>query len=433
MHQRLRWIRSVAAFAFCVSASLGIATSATVQTRLNTAGPNLQDLRKAAAQQAGVQPLPFHSAASAARRSRTADKYVTAKSSANPASGTILFPGFLHSEASAVMTQNDNALVVSTLAVDVNKDGLPDVVTVQSDGTLSVALNPGKGNLGSIKLSSVNTGAQEYTYGEVAYAVAADLSGNGYPDILAVDVGNNSIYTFKNQQDGTFAFPTETTANFATAQMMSLADGGGGGAFAVGDVTGDGIPDLVVMMMTPPIEAPFGNPGPNTTMIELLTFPGKGDGTFAAPLPEQSYTVPLLQQLNICQIALADMDHDGHNDLVYVTGFSDTENFVTVLHGNNNGTFGAPPTVAPTSGAIEPGADATPGGFSIQDVNGDGNLDVLYSTYALPASPFETSSQSYVYVAYGNGDGTFQPAVTAISTLGYPQSMNFADVTGDGI
>jgi hypothetical protein len=96
------------------------------------------------------------------------------------------------------------------------------------------------------------------------------------------------------------------------------------------------------------------------------------------------------------------------------------------MHGNNDGTFAAP-NAQPSSGAIAEGFDTLPGGFSIQDVDGDGNLDVLFSTYQRPTAFGVTVSQSSVYLAYGNGEGTFQPAVAAISTLGYPQSINFAD------
>jgi Bacterial Ig-like domain (group 3)/FG-GAP-like repeat len=432
MQSQGRWIKSVASLVLCVAAMAGTAEATAVQVQAKATRPNLKDLRAAAAKRAGVQPLPFKSSAS---YRPTKGPYTSAAGAVSPRSQTsdgVSFSGFQRSDASTVTTANDNSLVVSTIAIDVNKDGLPDVVTVQQDGALNVTLNPGKGKLNSLKLTSVNTGALELSDDQVAYAVAADLDGDGYPEIMELDVAANAVYTFKNLKDGTFAFPTSNVANFTTAQIMSLANGGGGGGFSVGDVTGDGLPDLVVVMMTPPINNPF-DPGPKFTFIELLTFPGKGDGTFGAPLPEQSFPVLLPESMNVPQMTLADTDHDGHLDLVYVADVANAANFVTVMHGNNDGTFASPPTAFPSSGAVGIGTDNIAGGFSVQDVDGDGNLDILYSTFTSPTYFGVTTSQSNVYLAYGNGDGTFQPAITAISTLGYPQSLNFADATGDGI
>jgi len=98
-----------------------------------------------------------------------------------------------------------------------------------------------------------------------------------------------------------------------------------------------------------------------------------------------------------------DFNNDGKPDLV--TG-------LTLRLGKGDGTFGSPMTVGSTNGGVI-------GDVAVADLNGDGKLDLIVSA-------------GYIDVFFGNGDGTFKPAVMII-TNSYPTSLAVADFNGDGI
>ncbi len=113
-------------------------------------------------------------------------------------------------------------------------------------------------------------------------------------------------------------------------------------------------------------------------------------------------------------VAVGDLNLDGIPDLVVANQSPGT---VSVLLGNGDGTFRA--AVTYDSGA---GAGGISESVAIADLNGDGKPDLVVGS--------DTSSGNAVGVLLGNGDGTFQPAVTCPG-LGF-WSVAVADVNGDG-
>src|SRR2546430_15411043 len=104
-------------------------------------------------------------------------------------------------------------------------------------------------------------------------------------------------------------------------------------------------------------------------------------------------------------LGVSDVNGDGKPDLVVAnqcaTNSSCANGIVGVLLGNGDGTF--QPALAFSSG----GKFAF--SVAIADVNGDGKPDLLIANqYASTAN----QSTGTVAVLLGNGDGTFQPAVT---------------------
>jgi len=121
-------------------------------------------------------------------------------------------------------------------------------------------------------------------------------------------------------------------------------------------------------------------------------------------------------------IAVADLNGDGKPDLVVgnecaSSGCTDGAS-LGVLLGNGDGTFQA--AVAYRTGGTS--GPFFPVSISIADVNGDHKPDLVVAN----------GGSNTVGVLLGNGDGTFQAAVSYGSGGMFPVSVAIADVNGDG-
>ena len=232
------------------------------------------------------------------------------------------------------------------------------------------------------------------TGGRFASSVAiADLNGDGNPDLVVTNVygkpgGSPSVIgVLMGNGNGTF-------------QPVAIYISGGGFArsVAVADVNADGKLDLVIANETGGVSCPNG-------AVDVLE--GNGDGTFRAAVEFCSGgSTPL-------SVAVRDVNGDGKPDIVVANAGSDN---LGVLIGKGDGTF----QPAVSYGTLWPG----PVQVAIADVNGDHKPDLV-------AADLNTIP-SFVSVLLGNGDGTFQAAVTYPSGANYAAGIAVADVNGDG-
>lgn len=135
------------------------------------------------------------------------------------------------------------------------------------------------------------------------------------------------------------------------------------------------------------------------------------------------------------QFAISDLNHDGKQDVATLNG----DGSISVLLGNNDGTFVAPlllhppiqPNITTPLGLI---GSVTTNAVSLAsgDFSGDGKLDIAeYLTVAGAVS----GQGSAIVVFPGNGDGTFGSPIVSTSTSfanSLPQFLLAADVSGDG-
>ncbi|MGH9123619.1 MAG: FG-GAP-like repeat-containing protein [Acidimicrobiales bacterium] len=116
---------------------------------------------------------------------------------------------------------------------DLRGDGRQDIVTAdtQSD-TVSVLLNQGNGTFAPAQ--------QIITPAFDPQAVTiADMNGDDIPDLVTADGAANSVSIFLGNGDGTFAAPITVPTGSTTASPFATT-------VAVGDLTGDGRPSIVV-------------------------------------------------------------------------------------------------------------------------------------------------------------------------------------------
>src|SRR5260221_8649094 len=123
-------------------------------------------------------------------------------------------------------------------------------------------------------------------------------------------------------------------------------------------------------------------------------------------------------------VAVADVNGDGKPDLVVVNCGacygppSITQgSSVGVMLGNGDGTF--QPAVTYRSGGV------TPLFVAVADVNGDGKPDLVVANRC---GNNGCLNESLVGLLFGNGDGTFQPAVTYGTGGLFPTFVAMADV-----
>jgi hypothetical protein len=266
---------------------------------------------------------------------------------------------------------------VSVAVGDLNGDGKPDLVVNNAESN-SVGVLLGNGDGTFQPAVTYGSGGTGVSVGIGGVAIG-DLNGDGKPDLAVTNVSSNSVGVLLGNGDGTFQ------------PAVTYSSGGAGAAsIAIGDLNGDGKLDLVVA----------GGNGGNLSVLL-----GNGDGTFQ---PAITYGCGS----GTYSVAIADLNGDGKPDLV-VTNFYD--GVVSVLLGNGDGTFQSP--VSYSSG--ETGG---PISVAIGDLNGDGHPDLVVAN----------DLSSSVGVLLGNGDGTFQTPVTYPSGGYAGESVAIADVNGDG-
>jgi hypothetical protein len=254
---------------------------------------------------------------------------------------------------------------------------------------------------------SINYGSDGY--GAISVAVA-DVNGDGKPDIVAANYCADSSCT----TDGTVAV---LLGNGDGTFQTAVTYGSGGNyatSVAVADVNGDGKPDIVVANQC----NNNGNCSPVVSSVGVLL--GNGDGSFQTAATYSSGGIDTVS------VAVADVNGDGKPDIVVAnacgTSFNcSTDSTVAVLLGNGDGTFQQP-------------VNYDSGGFvadfvAVADVNGDGKPDLVVANHC----PSETAcNNGLVGVLLGNGDGSFQTAVTYSSGDSGGYSVAVADVNGDG-
>ena len=224
--------------------------------------------------------------------------------------------------------------------------------------------------------------------------IAADLTGNKCADV--VGFGADGVWVALNNGDGTFAPPNMVLAGFSSHSGWTVDNH----PRMLADLSGDGRADIIG----------FGDAG-------VWTAVNRGDGTFQ---PMHFVTADLGYdhgwRVDQHPRYVTDLTGDGHADIV---GFGDAG--VWVALGNGDGTFLAPALVL-ESFCYDQGWRVDQHPRYVTDLTGDGHADIV------------GYGDAGVWVALGNGDGTFQPATFALAEFGPDKGWQGAKhprITGD--
>lgn len=222
--------------------------------------------------------------------------------------------------------------------------------------------------------------AVNYATGPSAASVAVgDLDGDGRPDLAVANYNDNSVSILLGNADGSF----QAAVNYAVGLDPT--------SVAVGDFNGDGRLDLAVAnQVGNNVSILLGNARPNF-------------GTFQTAVNYAVGVYPL-------SIAAGDFNSDGHLDLATANSGS---NSISILLGNPNGTF---------QPAFSYAAGIHPYSVAVADFNGDGGLDLVVAN---------ASGGHTVSVLLGSSNGSFQAAVPYDVGLN-PSTVAVGDFNGDG-
>lgn len=273
----------------------------------------------------------------------------------------------------AYATRSEYVCKASAIAVaDVNGDGRKDVVIAEGGCGIEILLQNANGGLesGSFLAS-----------GESHMMRVVDLDGDGRADIVGIGWGTNQVAVWKQAVDGTMMGPT-----------LYALEHYGWEDLDVGDVTGDGRPDIVVS----------SGQGDLSRAIGML--PQQSNGSFASP---QYFAIGT----PVGSVAVGDVNGDGRNDLIFGRWF---ESSIGVMYQDASGALGAWQTIA---------APAAVEAIEVADVDADGRRDIVARTGG-------------GFGIYRQGtDGTLagiQSYTASIAGANEPQSIAVGDINGDG-
>jgi hypothetical protein len=357
----------------------------------------------------------------------------------------------------------------SIAQADFNQDGIMDLAVGNGDGTVTIFLGQSDGSFKPLPAFSAS-------FNPVVQIATADFNGDGMPDlIVAINetpnsfLGTNALTIFYGNGDG----------SFSTSPLSFPTINGNLYQMAVGDLNGDGVPDIVtatndfltVLLSTAggyrASNLPSSGPGgvaiadvnldgkpdvvsSNFVGNSVSMFLGNGNGTFAGPLVVSAGSMPTY-------VLVADFNGDGKPDLAVV---NQGDNNFSVLLGNGDGTFGSP-----SNTSTNPNIPVL---LTAGDFNGDGKLDLAVTsetstavgllqifvgkadgTFSTPAATYQGNGRiagdynhdgkldlvienaTTVGIISGNGDGTLQTA-TWLAGGANPYALLLTDVNSDG-
>ncbi|MEZ5461964.1 FG-GAP-like repeat-containing protein [Dokdonella sp.] len=284
----------------------------------------------------------------------------------------------------------------SIAAADLNGDGKPDlVVSSMGDDTLSVLINMTDAGSSSLTFAPQVVLAAG---GGSRFVVGSDINRDGKVDLVAANSADGTVSVLLNNTD-----EGSDAAEFAPQQVFPV--GNFTNWLSIADTNGDGSPDIFVGKFD---IAPY-----SAKLLVNSTPPGSSTVSFSSLLPISGPSPG-------DRIASADLNNDGLEDLIavdYMGGTVAVSLNTTAIDGTRAGF---------TVHQDFPAGDGT-NSAEVADLNGDGRPDAIATNY------FGGSVSVLINVT---SPGAYDPefvSMQSFSTGLNPTSVASADVNGDGL
>ena len=252
--------------------------------------------------------------------------------------------------------------------VDVDKDSDLDVVVAVEDGVNRLYLNDGKGRLTWLE------GALGKVTHDNEHVLSEDFNRDGFMDLIFVAEDDATTQIFFGGPESRFV-----EANDRTPRRSE------GNALAVGDVNGDGLPDIVIGNSDENDQGEKVGAAQDFLWLNDPRQPGHFIDVTATHLPRDKQGTQ--------GIALADMDGDGDLDMVVAN--QDPPN--RLLLNNGKGYF------IDGSDRLELRVPMESREVHLFDANADGRLDILFFNLTSNNHGWDKDPQTRLLVNDGKG------------------------------
>lgn len=232
-----------------------------------------------------------------------------------------------------------------------------------------------------------------YTQGQSPnWITSVRLHTNGHLDLAVTDGDSNTVEVFPGNGDGTFGASTQTSLPQIPTFILAV------------DANNDGNQDLVIALV---LDWDMTEP-----QLEVLL--GDGNGGFSGSIFSTPLDVSPDEPVPTAWVAAGDLNNDGYVD--FVTTFYDAQ-YRSYLNQSGTGI-----SLTGVFGYGDDGNPDTPLVVGLGDMDEDGCLDAI-----------RLGDAGLVSIAKGGCDGNFATGLSPVASAGdFDAAIAVADVDGDG-
>ncbi|WP_420318777.1 FG-GAP-like repeat-containing protein [Ekhidna sp.] len=300
---------------------------------------------------------------------------------------------------------SDTEGFISTTCADIDGDGKPDAIftsNTNSSNQIFIYQNVSSGTV-SLNTNTLSLSLPTDQNNEIRVTrrvKASDIDGDGKLDLIVGNEKDNTLHVFPNTSSpGSFSFGSAVEITVGNATTT--------GAIDVGDLDGDGKPDIVVI--------PALQSNEEIYVLRNESIPG----SISMNLQEGISTLDRRRN-----IVIADFNNDGLNDLAATADLTASSVGDESIEIYENTTTGSSITFSTASPVTIP--SNLPWGLQVGDLNGDGLVDIAVATIG------GSGTNGSIYLIENSSNGTISfNAATALSVNIDARNIAIGDLSGD--